>query len=90
MKVVINKSYSGFGLSVQAFERYKVLGGKGIYPYDIGRDDPSLVQVVEELGEQSWGDYAELKVVEIPDDVEWTIEDYDGMESIHEVHRSWS
>ena len=27
---------------------------------------------------------------EIPDDVEWEIDDYDGIETIHEVHRSWS
>ena len=34
--------------------------------YDIPRDDPNLVQVVEELGEASWGSAAELKVIEIP------------------------
>ena len=55
----------------------------------IGRDDPLLVQVVEELGEMSWDRCAELKVVEIPDDIEWEIKEYDGMESIAEAHRTW-
>ena len=55
----------------------------------IERNDPLLVQVVEELGEIADGDYAELHVVEIPDDVEWEINEYDGMEHIAESHRSW-
>jgi hypothetical protein len=28
-------------------------------------------------------------VIEIPDDVEWIIVDYDGMEHIAEKHRTW-
>ena len=36
----------------------------------IPRDDPALIQVVEELGKGADGDHAELKIVEIPDDVE--------------------
>lgn len=58
--------------------------------YNIPRDDPILIQVVEELGEASWGSAAELKIVDIPDDVEWEIEDYDGQEWVSEVHRTWS
>lgn len=53
------------------------------------RDDPILVKVVEELGERASGMSAELEVVEISDDVIWEIADCDGMETIHEVHRSW-
>ena len=58
--------------------------------YNIARDDPILIQVVEELGEDSWGGAAELKIVEIPDNVEWEIEEYDGQEWVSEVHRTWS
>ena len=58
-------------------------------PRDIDRNDTALIQAVEELGEEANGEYAELEVVEIPDDVQWTIEEYDGFESIHEVHRVW-
>lgn len=56
----------------------------------IERDDPILVQVVESLGDLASGEFSKLKVVEIPDDVNWKISDYDGIESIHEVHRVWS
>lgn len=58
--------------------------------YDLKRDDPVLVQVVEEMGQDASGRFAELKVVDIPDDVKWEIAEYDGMESVHEVHRIWS
>jgi len=57
--------------------------------WDIERDDPILVQVVEELGEKADGRYAQLKIVEIPDDVKWVLQEYDGRESIHEEHRVW-
>ena len=56
---------------------------------DIDRADPILVQVVEELGEEADGTYASLKVVEIPDDVEWQIDEYDGSEWVAEKHRTW-
>ena len=57
---------------------------------DVARDDPVLLQVVEELGEKASGRFADLKVVEIPDDVEWQIDEYDGLEWVSERHRTWS
>lgn len=57
--------------------------------YDIPRNDPALVQVVEELGEDADGISSSLKVVEVPDDVKWQIEEYDGVEWVAEVHRTW-
>ena len=57
---------------------------------EIERDDPTLVLVVEQLGEQASGEVARLCVVEIPDDVEWEISEYDGLEHVAEVHRTWS
>lgn len=58
-------------------------------PRDIARDDPVLVQVVKELGDRANGSHAELKVVEIPADVNWRIEEYDGSEWVAEIHRTW-
>lgn len=57
---------------------------------DVSRSDPLLVQVVEEMGEESNGDHAKLKIVEIPDGIEFEIDEYDGLETIDEAHRSWS
>ena len=54
------------------------------------RTDPTMIQVVEELGDKANGRFAELKVIEIPAGVAYTIEEYGGMEHIVEVHRAWS
>jgi hypothetical protein len=53
------------------------------------RTDKLLVQVVEELGDKANGSCAKLEIIEIPDDVDWQIDEYDGLESVHEKHRSW-
>ena len=45
--------------------------------------------MVEELGERANSIFSDLKIVEVPDDVEWTIKDYDGIEWVAEVHRTW-
>lgn len=59
------------------------------YGRSIPRDDLLLIQVIGELGEKADGCFAELEVVEVPDGIEWEIDDYDGIETIHETHRSW-
>lgn len=88
MKVIINTCYGGFSLSEAALEAL------GIPDYD--RTDKSfrcnskLISVVEKLGAAANGQFTELRIVEIPDGIDWYIDDYDGMESIHEQHRSWS
>ena len=56
---------------------------------DLARDDPALVAVVEELGAKANGHHAELKVVDIPDNVNWYIEEYDGREWVAERHQTW-
>lgn len=57
--------------------------------YDIERNDPLLIQVVEEMGDNASNRFSALKVVEIPDDVEWQIDEYDGLEWVAEKHRTW-
>lgn len=56
----------------------------------VPRNDPDLVRVVEELGEKSWGPVSELKIIDVPENVEWTIDDDNGKERIHEKHRVWA
>ena len=56
---------------------------------DIPRDDPQFVAVVEELESKAGAPLANLVVIEIPDDVEWVLVEYDGNEWIAEKHRTW-
>lgn len=53
------------------------------------RTDPILIEVVEELKEKANGSCSELTIVEIPDDMEYEITEYDGIETLREKHRSW-
>ena len=48
-----------------------------------------LIGVIEEMGEEANVIYAQLKIIDIPDDVDWYIDDYDGIETVREKHRSW-
>jgi hypothetical protein len=89
IKVVISRCYGGFGLSAEASALYASRTGKDLYDHEIPRDDPILVGVVEELGEAASGNFANLNVVEIPADVNWYIEEYDGLEWVAERHRTW-
>lgn len=86
MKIVINTCYGGFGLSEKALALFNERSGTTI-TYE--RNNPILVEIVEQLGEAADGNYAELKVVEIPDDVQWQIDEYDGNEWVAEKHRTW-
>lgn len=91
-QIVINVCHGGFSLSEQAQARYRELAGVPVaeFVWELDRSDPHLVKTVLELGELANGRYAELKVVTIPDDVEWTVMEYDGLEWVAEAHRTWS
>lgn len=53
------------------------------------REDSALIEVVEELGEKANTMYSNLKIVEIPDNLDYVIDDYDGVETLHEKVREW-
>jgi hypothetical protein len=88
LKIVINNCYGGYCLSEAAYNELGI-------PWDtygfceLDRSDPKLVSCVEKLGSAASGSYAKLKIVEVPDDVEWEIHDYDGLEWVAEKHRIW-
>ena len=144
MKIVINSSYGGFGLSNAAIEEYAKKSGIVLYKYvftnhthwpsscrrydkdvdefrgkvlvdeddiiysttdagshcildneedrrgftyfnlnEISRIDKNLIDVVEEMGYNANGSYAELKVVEIPDGCCYKIVEQDGRETLY-------
>jgi hypothetical protein len=57
--------------------------------HEIERDDEVLVEIVELLKDKANGRFANLKVVEVPEDVDWYIDEYDGNEWVAEKHRTW-
>ena len=90
--MVINTCYGGFSLSDEAYELYCDLTGQKsgeIYVTDIRRDDPMLIKTIEILGEKANDSFSKLKVVDIPDEVEWVLQEVDGAEWIAEKHRTW-
>lgn len=83
-KVVISNCYGGFGLSDKALEL--ICKRKGIhgplFHWQLKRDDEDLIAVIEELGTEAEGNNSALKIFEFDKGVEYTIDEYDGMESI--------
>ena len=75
-----------FGDSV---EKDKIDWSAYLYLDSEHRDDPILIEVVEELGKKASGSCGNLVVVEIPDGMDYVIDDYDGIETLHENVRVW-
>jgi hypothetical protein len=58
--------------------------------YKAYRSDPRLIAAIEKIGvEKASGSLAKIRIAHIPDGVEFEFTEYDGIESIHEKHRSW-
>jgi hypothetical protein len=89
MKVVINRRFGGYRLSRKAYTELNLEWDGYGFAYADDRSNPKLVEAVEKLGEAASGDWAKLEVVEIPYGIAWEIDDYDGMETVHEAHRVW-
>jgi len=102
MKVVINDDWGGFRVSKAVFKELGLIwDGYGYLKnkdFNIKSDNSlkyrsheSLIKAIEKIGlEKSTGKFASLKIIEIPDYVNYIINNNDGIESIHEVHRIWS
>ena len=95
MRIAINKGYGAFNLNWQAYKELGIefddtsylcnefFGIKSDY-WLAWRADERLIKAIEKFG-----DDLNVKVVEIPDDVQWYIEDCDGLECVCEKHRIW-
>jgi len=98
MKVVINTCFGGFSLSIEGQTEYLKTSGTqvddDIREYwsgrEIARNDAVLVKMIEANSALYSGSCATLEVIEIPDDVQWEVMEYDGREWIAEKHRRWS
>ena len=69
---------------------YKDENGKYFSTHDINRTDTTLIKVIQELKDEANGPCAKLRIIDIPSSIDWEIDEYDGMESVEEIHRSWS
>ena len=54
-------------------------------PREIDRADAALVQVVEELGDEANGPFAQLRISDVPAGSRYRIDEYDGAESVMTV-----
>lgn len=94
-ELIPEEDYTKYGQSFRLGIRSGTPGEKEIEFWSdcaIDRTDPHLIQVIEELGEDVNFPYSggKIKIVEIPDDVEYYIIAVDGCgEEIHEEHRVW-
>ena len=84
MKIVLNECYGGFGVSDLGAEilgthnpEREMFFGSGNAMHEM------LAALVEKFGALLNGEFANLQVYEIPDDVtDWEINEYDGYESL--------
>jgi len=99
MKIVISTGYQSFSVSKAVYEELGLdwdnYGYLSLYMPKAGspdsiRCDKKLIAAIEKLGiKEASGDRVTLKIVEIPDGIQWYIHEDEGCESIHECHRSW-
>ena len=86
MKVLYNTCYGGFNFSerfVDEFNKRHPDRPKKLEPWHDERTDPDVIALFEEKG-SAWssGVCSNLDMEEIPDDVEFRIREYDGMEAV--------
>lgn len=101
MKIAINDCYGGFVVSKAVYEELGMKWDGYGYPsnkdfgiednnYRAYRSHPKLIQAIEKIGcKKASGKLAKIRIAEVPDDAKWYIDDYDGIETINEEHRSW-
>ena len=101
IKIIVNGCYGGLGFSRLVYEKlgikwdnYGYLDNEKLKieseNYEEFRTSLELIKVIEEIGiGAASGTHADIRIAEVPDDVEWEIDEYDGIETVREKHRSW-
>lgn len=84
-KVAYNTCYGGFSLSEKAKMLYRELTGMKEDAYldedDLPRHDPVLISVIEKLGTEANGSFADIAIRTINSSA-YRISDYDGIERV--------
>jgi hypothetical protein len=106
MKIAINVCRGGFALSKKCAEYMAARGHElakseleksksggtwfGFFMDDY-RTDPLLIEAIEVLGSAVNRDsISKIKLVEVPEGVDWFISDHFGKEMVVERHRTWN
>lgn len=101
MEVVLNKCYGGFSVSEKVYKELNIKWDNYGYltnedlkiksdNYNKYRTNKKLIKAIKKIGlKEASGTHAELKIIEIPDDVNWEINEYDGIESVIDKERHW-
>lgn len=103
MKIAINKCYGGFVVTKHVFDElgiewdgfgflcnkyFGIINSKNPYEY---RAHLKLIAALEKVGKENYnGPRASIEIIEIPNNIEWEIEEHDGNEWVSEKHRIWS
>lgn len=96
-KIVFNDCFGGFSLSARgAHELLKrrpdlapdLCEEYGQLPRNFSRADADLVAVVEQLGAAASGRNASLCICELPNNMPFVIEEYDGLETVEIDYRA--
>lgn len=78
MKMIINDCFGGFGVRQEVLDELELNG----FSEEELRTAARLIEEIEN-GKDVSDDYAELKVVEIPDEsTDYYLDEYDGLESV--------
>lgn len=84
--IIYNASYGVFSFSSEAINEYKIRCDISDYLFstDIRRDDATMAQIVEELGDDASGDEADIRIWYIPEEYKsyYDITTNDGKERI--------
>ena len=78
MKMIINDCYGGFGVRQEVLDELELNN----FSEEELRTAARLIEEIEN-GKDVSDDYAELKVIEIPDEsTDYYLDEYDGLESV--------
>lgn len=98
MKIAINVKYGGvFMLSQKAVDLFNQKEGTNI-PVELTscdkirwRSNPSLIEIIKELGYEANGALATIAVIDVPDGFSNNIyiDNHRGVEAVHEYHNIW-
>ncbi len=103
-KIAYNACYGGFGISDKAvkwlienesdnLEKAGLLEDLCTYSFDDTehRKNPSLIRVIETLGDEANGSFAKLRIQKLNNDVKYRITEYDGYETVETINSiEWS